>query len=294
MKEEDLNYLLESKTYVDLKKNDLSNLLRHVSNLKADINMEHSWENLDKKLSFPSNREKSIFKLNTVSWIAAACFVGLIISWTLYNSSLVENSTKVAEHKYLFLPDGSVVFLNASSKINYNKSRWLFNKRLELDGEALFKVAKGKRFEVNTKYGKIIVMGTVFKVKNRSNFFEVNCLEGQVAVISKDKEILLTSGMSSLIDFQNTGELRAPFKKNLSSSVSWIWDVYVFDNEPLSSVIEEMERQFDIHFEIKTNINKKYTGKFNQQDLKETLELVFKPLGIHYQKKEGNVFVLYN
>ena len=75
MKEEDLNYLLENKTSVDPEKDDLGNLLRHVSSLSIGINKEYSWENLDRKLSFKSNHEKSIFKLTTISWIAAACFV---------------------------------------------------------------------------------------------------------------------------------------------------------------------------------------------------------------------------
>ena len=42
------------------------------------------------------------------------------------------------------LPDHSEVVLNADSEITYKKSNWDTNRKLELQGEAYFKVAKGK------------------------------------------------------------------------------------------------------------------------------------------------------
>jgi ferric-dicitrate binding protein FerR (iron transport regulator) len=47
--------------------------------------------------------------------------------------------------------------------------------------EAYFQVKKGQTFSVNTTDGVVKVLGTHFNVKQRKNYFEVNCFEGLVS-----------------------------------------------------------------------------------------------------------------
>lgn len=296
MKEDELENLVSKNHFEDDKDKNLTSILLHIGGLNIENNTANAWQAFEGKIKSKDHSLKAVktTKIVGLKWLAAACAAGLLIGWLVYSKMDVLQETEMAEQKNLVLPDGSVVFLNADSKINFNKAAWLIDRNVFLEGEAFFNVSKGEKFEVSTDFGKIIVKGTKFNVKNRFKYFEVDCIEGKVMVVSKGREILLTKGLSTKIDLKISENLVAAYPKNSASSVAWLRGDFIFDSEPLDKVIEEMERQFDIKFEIKTNINKKYTGKFNTKNLNESLELVFKPLGLMVQQKSENTFVLYN
>ena len=296
MKEEELENFVSKDNAEHNKDKNLTSILLHIGGLNIENNTANAWQKFEgsiKSTHHSINLTKTR-KIEGLKWLAVACAVGLLFGWIIYSRMDVLKATKMAEQKNLVLPDGSVVFLNADSKINFNKAAWLIDRNVFLKGEAFFNVSKGEKFKVNTDLGKIIVKGTKFNVKNRLKYFEVDCIEGKVMVVSKGKEILLTKGLSTKIDLKISENLVAAYPKNSASSIAWLRGDFMFDSEPLEKVIEEMERQFDIKFEIKTNINKKYTGKFNTKNLNESLELVFKPLGLMVQQKSETTFVLYN
>ncbi|RTL10293.1 MAG: iron dicitrate transport regulator FecR, partial [Flavobacteriaceae bacterium] len=88
------------------------------------------------------------------------------------------------------LPDNSEVIVNKNSYIEYKTFFWKNNRTIDLKGEAYFKVAKGKTFEVNTNLGKVTVLGTQFNVNSKDNTFEVTCYEGKVKVNYKNQELI--------------------------------------------------------------------------------------------------------
>ncbi|UII29625.1 FecR family protein [Fulvivirga ulvae] len=77
------------------------------------------------------------------------------------------------------LPDGSIVYLNHHSAVNYNKG---FEARIvEVSGEAFFEVAKANiPFVVRTVHGEVKVLGTEFNVKTATDELEVEVEEGVV------------------------------------------------------------------------------------------------------------------
>ena len=115
-------------------------------------------------------------KIAAVFVISIGLFLGArnFASYTEYASNGTQNTFS--------LPDNSEVVLNSGSEIQYKKWNWDNNRSLNLEGEAFFKVAKGKKFEVNTTVGKVTVLGTQFNVKQRENYFDVSCYEGKVKV----------------------------------------------------------------------------------------------------------------
>ncbi len=72
--------------------------------------------------------------------------------------------TLIAQQEIISLPDASEVNLNAMSTLSFNKSNWDDNRAINLEGEAFFKVAKGKKFDVITEAGTVSVLGTQFNV----------------------------------------------------------------------------------------------------------------------------------
>ncbi|MBT8255532.1 MAG: FecR family protein, partial [Bacteroidia bacterium] len=108
--------------------------------------------------------------------------VGIGIYFLFFFNNLTQVQTLASEKTTIQLPDASMATLNALSEISYSKNRWDAERKVKLNGEAFFKVAKGKRFDVITSEGIVTVVGTEFNVKQRGDYFEVNCFEGIVRV----------------------------------------------------------------------------------------------------------------
>ena len=91
-------------------------------------------------------------------------------------------------YDYVELPDGSLVFVNQNSSIQFDKS---FSPRtVTLDGEAFFSVAKGKTpFTVECRHGLIQVKGTEFDARSTSDELVIEVEEGKVEFESKNHEV---------------------------------------------------------------------------------------------------------
>ncbi|CAN0378588.1 unnamed protein product, partial [Ectocarpus sp. 4 AP-2014] len=133
-------------------------------------------------LSKEDNTYKPIKAYKVLLRIAAVVVIGFGLYFALLNEDLTKINTLVAETTNFSLPDNSEITVNADSKIAYNKEKWNKNRKLSLDGEAFFKVAKGAKFEVKTDIGTVTVLGTRFNVKQRGKLLEVQCFEGLVNV----------------------------------------------------------------------------------------------------------------
>ena len=131
---------------------------------------------LAKIVSSPKKEAKtiSIFK-NWMVRVAAILVIGLGLFYTYTHFETTAEFAEAGTKNTFLLPDNSQVTLNSGSEIEYKKANWENDRSLELNGEAYFKVAKGKIFEVNTPLGKVTVLGTQFNVKQWGNRFEVTC-----------------------------------------------------------------------------------------------------------------------
>ncbi len=68
------------------------------------------------------------------------------------------------------LPDGSIVWLNADSRLSYSESFGRKNRNVRLEGEGYFEVEHGEHpFVVQTDSAQIKVLGTKFDIKNYSD-----------------------------------------------------------------------------------------------------------------------------
>lgn len=232
--------------------------------------------NEDAMLSSILSTEKETTKIvplyrNWIFRVAAILFLGFGLFFTYQN---VASTTQFAENgkKITFLlPDNSEIVLNSGSEIEYKKWNWRNNRRLELQGEAYFKVAKGKKFEVNTNLGKVSVLGTQFNVKARNNRFDVTCYEGKVKVNYNTKEVILTQGQT--VSFENntkilhhTITIEKPF---------WAMNQMDFEKERVTTIITEIERQYNCTIKLK-NIQSKqlFTGKLPVDDIDVALQII--------------------
>ncbi|MFS4493670.1 FecR family protein [Maribacter sp. 2308TA10-17] len=221
--------------------------------------------------------------------VAAAAAILLTGTYFYVNSLGEAISTDYAENKEIVLPDNSKVILNADSKVTYSEKKWDTNRNVKLEGEAFFKVAKGKRFTVATASGDVTVLGTQFNVENRKDFFEVTCYEGLVSVSFNGKETKLPAG-NSFVAIK--GEVISDQVQN-TTTPSWINKESTFKSIPLKYVLDEFQRQHNIIVETKNiDTNLLYTGSFSNTDANLALKSISTPSRIKF-KLEGNKVLFY-
>jgi ferric-dicitrate binding protein FerR (iron transport regulator) len=219
---------------------------------------------LSKIVTSPKKEVKIIplFK-NWMVRVAAILLIRNVASSTEFTDYGVQNTFS--------LPDNSEVVLNSGSEIQYKKWNWDNNRSLNLEGEAFFKVAKGKKFEVNTTVGKVTVLGTQFNVKQRGNYFDVSCYEGKVKVNFGNNEFILTKGMSVAVRDGKT--IPIPPKNTLKPE--WLEQEMVFYQESLPSIVAEFERHFNIELELNTTGNGQlFTGTIPAKNSDTALQIL--------------------
>ena len=252
------------------------------------------WSKIEKETtSTPETKAPAkVVRLHSgIKWAMgiAAAFILIFASTIVVRSAWSPGSkiiTAMGETHEITLPDGSIVTLNADSKLTYDKKAFTSDRKLTLDGEAYFSVQKGARFTVLTPQGQVEVLGTTFNVFVREGFFEVECTSGKVKVISRSGEIskILTPGKSIAL---NQG----------IESISTFSERHLWRNKKLeykaadaADVIKDLERQFGYEIKIKGNKNlEPYSGEIPLQNGDEALKSFTWPLRLNYTIKGEKV-----
>lgn len=219
---------------------------------------------------------------------AAALFI-LALGITFVMKFFVPQTEKAnfGEKTVFSLPDNSEVVLNSGSEINYKKWRWDNNRRLELKGEAYFKVAKGRRFEVQTSLGKVSVLGTQFNVKSRKKRFDVVCYEGRVKVNYANTQILLTQGQG--VSFENGKQTKMKIR---SLKPEWTENQICFYKENIRTLLDEVERQYNISIELNSkDTTSLFTGKLPAKNLNIALQIISTTYDLEAKKVSKNKII---
>ncbi len=195
-------------------------------------------------------------------------------------------------HKEYRLPDGSIVNLNADSKISFIGRDFINNRHVSLNGEAFFDITKGSSFTISTSNGEIRVIGTSFNVNARDNSFIVSCITGKILVSVRNQSVTITPGESATL----TGKgLISYTDSDMSRVTRWLDGEFIFVNSSLDLVFSELERQFNVKFAGINFKNKFFTGSFSNKDLQIALEIICIPMGLNYEiGSNGEIFVTEN
>ncbi len=219
-----------------------------------------------------------------------AASIVIIFGIFYFTSNQNHFETDYSQQLAVTLPDFSKVQLNSNSQLDFKSREWEDNREVVLSGEAFFDVEKGNSFKVMTSEGSIEVLGTEFSITVRDNYFEVQCFEGKVKVISSgtDAEATLTQGKAFRI-VNNSAEVW----NFILDEPNWLQGESAFNNTPLSQVIISLENQFKVTFDnSKIDQNKRFTGSFTHKDLNLALKTVFVPMEISFKANEENTIII--
>ena len=149
--------------------------------------------------------------------------------------------------KQFILPDGSTVYLNGNSILTYPAKFSASQRRVELKGEAFFKVTKepSRPFIIQTNDAKVQVYGTSFNVRSLSNKHRVEVwvnsgLVGLSPNNTKSGAIILHKGEFGLLEGGKAKKL--PLDE--PNYVSWHTKVFRFDGTPLPKVVAVLSRAY--------------------------------------------------
>ena len=236
---------------------------------------------LEKETAAPTSKTSIKYFLR----IAAVFLIGFGLYFTVLKEDLVNVNTLVAQHTTIDLPDDSEILINADSKIKYNEKRWDKKRVLTLDGEAFFKVAKGRKFDVKTDLGTVSVLGTQFNVKQRGNLLEVKCFEGLVSVTINNSDVKLPAGNTLRL-------INRKFIKGKTTQLkpSWIDGKSTFDSIPYYEVLDEFERQFDVDIVLSNfDKHKTFTGSFTNDNIELALKSITQPFKLSYDINDNQI-----
>lgn len=225
--------------------------------------------------------KNALFKIAAV---IALCF-GFLFSLYQFNNETILASGKMN----VTLPDNSLVALNENASIEYNKLFWNFNRKVNLNGEAYFKVQKGEKFQVITQNGTVSVLGTQFNVKTENETFEVSCYEGKVKVEASNQTSILTKGMVVSLNQHklapSTTTLTEPSWKNEAIEMT-------FENENLNAILAEIEKNYNVKITTNSTTEQTFTGKIPTRDLDVALQIIASTYHLEILTNNSNEYEL--
>lgn len=153
----------------------------------------------------------------------------------------------------LELPDGSLVWLNATSSIHFPTSFVGKERRVEITGEAYFEVAKNRDmpFLVTVNGAEVQVLGTHFNVNAYSDEDNVKTtlLEGSVKFVSGASTNMLTPGQQSQL--AGNGLTKVVSNVDVDEVVAWKNGMFDFENAGIETVMRQLSRWYDVEIEYK-------------------------------------------
>ncbi|WP_158797033.1 FecR family protein [Pedobacter sp. L105] len=146
------------------------------------------------------------------------------------------------------LPDGTRVWLNASSSLKFPATFSGIERRVELNGEAYFEVAKNQHmpFKVVTAQQEVEVMGTHFNINSYSNepTTRTALFEGSVRVALNSSGFfeILKPGQQSVIH----GEKLELSDADTEETLAWKNGLFIFNDEALESIMRKVSRWYNV------------------------------------------------
>lgn len=148
------------------------------------------------------------------------------------------------------LPDGTDVWLNAESSLQFPTAFTKDSRKVILTGEAYFKVAHNKEcpFVVETDKMKVRVLGTEFNFRNyASEKTQVSLIDGSISILpssNSDSDIILKPGQGACVE--EDGHIRVLQEVDTYGITQWVNGYFYFQNQPLIEILQDLARWYNV------------------------------------------------
>jgi transmembrane sensor len=247
----------------------------------------------------PEKNSPPIFTFHKIKWAAILVLLvgSLVTAYLVKYPNQLEEKTTFGENRSVRLPDGSLVKLNANSKLrrgnNWNNTGI---REVWLDGEAFFDIKhtlSDQRFIVHTTNGDVEVLGTTFNVYNRTDRTRVVLTTGKVKITGEKLSVPLFLSPGEMAEL-STSKIARKIAVDTVLYTSWNKNVLVFDNTALKDVgvLITDNYGYKIHWSDSSLPSVKFTYKLVGNDLDVLLQTLEEALDLKI-RKEGNVLTVF-
>lgn len=302
-----LRQLSESSVTLKRKLDDSDTIINQIEILKLmkTINTSSSLEKLKRRLGkYPAKKDWFFYWQKLAAFLLLPLLLFSVFQLFPRKDQLIDRrypieyneiSTSSGLRSVFQLPDGTKVWMNGSTKIKYPILFSKDERRIQLEGEAYFEIAKNEEKPFIIDFGTLHVeaVGTAFNCTAypEDNLIETALTEGKIKVTrvfegKKKEEYLVDVGQ--VISYQpNSGQFQLQ-EGNLDKYLSWRSGKFIFRNDPLEVVCQKLERWFNAEIVIKDESLKSYsfTGTFKEEGLTEIIELISLTSPICYKVSE--------
>lgn len=242
--------------------------------------------------------------------IAAACAMLLLAgSWIFFGegtrpavaAELKQNEVVAGRgiRSRMLLPDGTQVWLNSDSKLQYTGNFTGELREVTLEGEAYFDVVRDPKrpFIVHTSAIDIHVLGTAFNVKSypQDKTIETTLIHGMVVVTNRNKPEVprITLRPKEKLVFNKEKDISVSTEPKASragsaiaitalphniadsslAETSWVYNRLIFEGETFAQLAVKMERWFNVKIDFRNEkiANYRVEGSFEDENIEQAL-----------------------
>lgn len=204
--------------------------------------------------------------------------------------------TQPGTKSHLFLPDSTEVWLNSASTLRFPS---VFNgneRRISLQGEAIFKVSRNKQkpFIVSTSAMDIEAVGTEFNVSAYSGDLKLTTTlaEGKVKITDNaDASKILFLDPGTQVNYNTSNKTYKTENVRVKDVIAWRDGILIFNETPFYEVVAKLGRWFnaDIQLSEQSIAYYRFTGTFTSESLEQVMELLTLTTPITYTTSKREV-----
>ena len=241
-------------------------------------------------------------RMNPWKWAAAIVFPICIAFFTYY---LIDSSQTVGapfivkadkgDKATIELPDGTNVVLNSASQLSYLNNFGENGRRVQLNGEAYFKVAHDEKRAFIVQVGdlEVKVLGTSFNVSAYEDAKDVTVvlLEGKVGVYAQKMSHIMKPG--DKIEYNKATHKITATQVHPSDYIEWTKGNIYFEKESLENIMKTLSRIYDVEIRFDSNKlpNEYFTGTIPGGGIQNALNILMLTSPFYYEM-DGSVIVL--
>lgn len=232
--------------------------------------------------------------------------------------------TKNGNRSRFILRDGTSVWLNVGSYLEYMNDFSGVTREVKLVGEGYFDVAhkKAQPFIVHTDNVVIRVLGTVFNVKSypEDKNVETTLFQGRVEVTNNNfkdgvpialvpnQKLIVAKNAANGSNWLSTGDkpaIATPHKGTIIVSIdsakkeierietAWVYSRLEFKDEDFEQLARKLERWYNVKIFFTDNQVKsmKATGSFEKETIEEALAGLKAGFGITYKIDNNDIYI---
>ena len=235
-------------------------------------------------------------------WVAAILLPVCVAFFTYYlldSSPMAETPFIVKAAKgdkaTIELPDGTNVVLNSASQLSYLNNFGEKVRRVQLNGEAYFKVAHDEKHAFIVQIGdlEVKVLGTSFNISAYKDDKEITVvlLEGKVGVYAQERSHIMKPG--DKIEYNKITHQIKTTQVHPTDYIEWTKGNMYFEKESLENIMKTLSRIYDVEIRFDSGkLPKEYfTGTIPGGGIQNALNILMLTSPFFYEM-DGSVIVL--